>query len=207
MGSSARPFALGLLVGLAVGSGLAILLFDGDDVTQPERRDVAFSPVGEPMAGTLAERFRPWLRFDSEERWRPVSISSLLAERGLEGPAHRFCTRLQQGQTCEPIAGEEGLESLAAENSALGAATFIDIAGERLAEYGAPGRECDVPRLLDCGEAPDSAIYYRVTSANGRFYVDYWWFLRFNHFGTTSFSCFAPSEACDEHEGDWEGVT
>ena len=55
-------------------------------------------------------------------------------------------------------------------------------------------------------------MYYHVTESNGRFYVDYWWFLRFNHLHlqaglTCRLQQARESSVCDEHEGDWEGVT
>ena len=50
--------------------------------------------------------------------------------------------------------------------------------------------------MRECEHGDASAIYYRTTQANDRYYVDYWWFLRYNDGG-----------AAFNHEGDWEGVT
>ena len=58
-----------------------------------------------------------------------------------------------------------------------------------------------------------SAIYYHVTQSNDRYYIDYWIFYRFNHFSRSApgLSCKSQlareNDVCDEHEGDWEGVT
>ena len=66
---------------------------------------------------------------------------------------------------------------------------------------------------LDCGTGARSAIYYHVTQSNDRYYIDYWFFYRFNHFarsepGLSCRSQFARvNDICDEHQGDWEGVT
>jgi hypothetical protein len=188
------------LVALVKDSG------DGDGPGPDKAR--AFAPVTEPMAGELAARFRPWLRFDSKERWRPLSIDSLFAEHLPNGrPAQRFCTRSDAGASCQPVGDSDEFEAAISEAGAQGAATYIDIAGKRVKEYRTPNRDCRKGRLLDCDDTSDSAIYYRVTSSNGRFYVDYWWFMRYNHFAGTSATCVVPTDLCGEHEGDWEGVT
>lgn len=171
----------------------------------------AFAPVEGREAAALASRFRPWLKFDSDERWRPLSIAGLLAERAPDGrPLHEFCIRSPEGEDeCKPVGDVAQLDGLIAENGAVGSSTYLDIHGNGNAdEYIAPDRSaaCERSGLYDCGEGPGSAIYYHVVSSNERFYIDYWWFLRFNHFGLTSCST-GSSGICDEHEGDWEGVT
>jgi hypothetical protein len=169
------------------------------------RQVEAFSEVDEALAGELAERFRPWLEFDSDELWRPLRVSALLDEGD-----HRFCTRSAEGPDCAPIQSAEEFDSLARAAGALGPATYIDIEGGTVKEYHGP-EEC--PPLEDCGKGPRSAIYYHVTESNNRFYVDFWWFLRFNHFPRShpGLSCHSQAaienDICDEHEGDWEGVT
>src|SRR3954453_5832137 len=76
----------------------------------------AYTPVGEPQAGTLADRFRPWLLFDGPEQWRPVSLAALFAERDASGaPAQQFCRR---GQTpCTPVGSEAEFAKLVAASS------------------------------------------------------------------------------------------
>ncbi len=194
--------AVGVLLG---GGGIFYLhqkhVLSGGGTRQPE----AFSEVDEALAGELAERFRPWLKFDSGERWRPLNVSYLLDEGD-----HEFCTRMEGGPECRPIENAEDFDRLTRESGALGPPTYLDIAGGRVDEYHGP-EKCG--ELEDCGTKPRSAIYYHVIESNNRFYVDYWWFLRFNHFprSVPSISCRSQkaleADVCDEHEGDWEGVT
>lgn len=201
--------AAALVLG-GIGGAVLVCSLNGDD-PDPQAPDEgrAFAPVQEPEAGMLASRFRPRLMFDSGERWRPQSISSLLAERRPNGrPLHEFCKRtLARNDACEPVGSLARFEALIAENRALGNSTYLDI-GRYENEYREPERsaDCRESGLLDCDDQPGSAIYYNVTSSNERFYIDYWWFLRFNHFGLTNCSS-GGSGVCDEHEGDWEGVT
>lgn len=196
------------LLGFLAGVFLVLELKEEHRVEVTPDRGRAYAPVIGSEAEELAERFRPRLMFDSNERWRPIAIDSLFAERREEGgPAHSFCKRVQQGTACEPIDDLAEFERLVSENSSQGASTYVDIAGEDLAEYRAPrrGQACQEARLLDCDDQQGSAIYYRVTASNERFYIDYWWFMRFNHFALTS--CSGELIVCGEHEGDWEGVT
>jgi len=199
-----------LVVGILAG-GVLVFALKASNESNPLAPDEgrAFAPVEGREAGELASRFRPRLMFDSSEKWRPQSIASLLAEKGPDGrPLHEFCIRsLGKEDECEPVGSIEQFETLVAENRALGNSTYLDINGKS-GEYKAPERDpaCRQSGLLDCDNQPGSAIYYHVTSSNERFYIDYWWFLRFNHFGLTSCST-GSSGICDEHEGDWEGVT
>jgi hypothetical protein len=169
------------------------------------RQVEAFSEVDEALAGELAARFRPWLEFDSGELWRPLRISALLDEGD-----HRFCTRSAAGPRCVPIQSAAEFDNLTRAAGALGPATYIDLKGGSVPDYHGP-EQC--APLEDCGTKPRSTIYYHVTESNNRFYIDYWWFLRFNHFPRSlpSFSCHSQTareaDVCDEHEGDWEGVT
>ncbi len=194
------------VVGLAIGAvGVFVLhqthRLPGGGTRQPE----AFSEVPKEQAGELAERFRPWLEFDSGERWRPLNVSYLLDEGD-----QRFCDRGASGPECQAVENAEEFDRLTREAGALGPATYLDIAGGKVDQYHGPER-CG--RLLDCGTPPRSAIYYHVIESNDRFYIDYWWFLRFNHFPRSrpSLTCRSQkaleASVCDEHEGDWEGVT
>jgi hypothetical protein len=174
------------------------------------------SPVPEPLAGRLAARFRPRLEFDRAEHWRPLNIDRFVAERSAGKPAHRLCGAVAG---CLPLSDPAQL---------AGATGFIDIAGEKLsgadvstpALAACPDQPAGLP-LQDCDRGPASAIYYHAVSANRRIYIDYWWFLRYNHFARAD----APELCrgrilsrlnrlgalrqlgCFEHEGDWEGVT
>jgi hypothetical protein len=201
-GAGLLVFAVGFLLGALVIFGLHQKHWLPGGAT---RQVEAFSEVPEPQAGQIAERFRPWLMFDSRELWRPLNVAVLLDEGD-----HRFCTRLPVGTRCAPIHSASAFDALATTAGALGPATYLDLGGGRLRDYHGPQR---CPPLLDCGAGADSAIYYHVTESNDRFYVDYWWFLRFNHFPRSlpGLSCHSQAardnSVCDEHEGDWEGMT
>jgi hypothetical protein len=203
--------AVGLVVGLVFGAGVIYALHNADKLGDNEQRQpAAFSEVGRQTAGVLAARFRPWLRFDTAEHWRPLSITTLLAEQRGGRPAHQYCKRTSPKPTCSPIENEAAFNQQIGRDGALGLPTYIDLAGERLKHYRGPGR-CEP--LYDCGAGPGSAIYYHVIQSNDRFYIDYWWFFRFNNFYRTHprSSCrresFRHNGVCDEHEGDWEGIT
>jgi Vacuolar protein sorting-associated protein 62 len=206
-GAGVAVFAVGLVVGGGIIYGLHRQNWLGN--TQV-RTKAAFSEVPEPQAGELAERFRPWLKFDSLEQWRPLSISHFFQERISGQPAHEFCSRPPAEPGCTPIQDESQFIQLAARSGALGSSSYINVAGSKLEDYHGPEQCGD---LADCGTGPASAIYYHVTQSNDRFYIDYWWFLRFNHFYRSDPSLSCKSEIarkngiCDEHEGDWEGVT
>jgi hypothetical protein len=200
-----RLLLLGFVFVLGVGAGIATTLSLIEESPQPTRVLKAFSPVPREAAAKLAQRFRPWLRFDDKEPWRPVNIDALLAERNPNGAsAHRVCSR-PTGR-CEPVTSESEFVRLI---GTYGETASLDLAGNRLSDYHAPDTT-SCPGLSDCGVGPSSAIYYRVTSANRRYYIDYWWFLRFNHvyLSARHEKCLVRIEGiCDEHEGDWEGVT
>jgi hypothetical protein len=199
------------LAGLVVGGGIVYGLHTQHWLGNPQQHTkAAFSEVPEPEAGQLAERFRPWLKFDTLEKWRPLSISHLFEERIGGQPAHEFCSRPPAETGCTPIQDESQFARLAGQAGALGTSTYIDLAGTKLDDYHGPVQCGD---LADCGTGPPSAIYYHVMQSNDRFYIDYWWFLRFNNFyrSDPSLSCRSAiarvNGICDEHEGDWEGVT
>ena len=209
-----RRFVVGFVVGAIVGGVAVYHQVDSNEPhPAPPQRSQAFALDTEPHAGDLAKHFRPRLHFDSREHWRPISLSGLLSEHDAEGePAHRFCERLPDTPKprCERVGNTGDFLADAATASSLGTATYLDIAGTNLRDYQAPERSaaCRKAKLWDCDDSPESVIYYRVTQSNRRFYIDYWWFLRFNHFRGFSTTCrVASTKACDEHEGDWEGVT
>ena len=167
-------------------------------------------PVPPAEAAALAERYRPVLRFDSLELWRPLNIDRLFAERRGGDAAHRVCS---DPRACDALTGGTQLEGRAA--------GFLDLSGQVLEGRDAAGPDLascpgDQPsRLQDCDGGPRSAMYYRAVRANDRVYVDYWWFLRYNHFGGSGAPELCRNRAssaikglgCNEHEGDWEGVT
>jgi hypothetical protein len=203
-----RRFIAGWVVlGVLIGAGLTlgvVWVLNGSIGLDSVRKVEPFSLVDEPMAGTLAERFRPWLLFDSKEKWRPLNVDYMFDEG-----TQRFCARQGSVPKCSPIHNASAFDKLIAEKAA-GANSYIDIAGSKVSQYHGPA---SCRPLFDCNAGPSSAIYYNATESNGRYYLDYWWFLRFNHFTrldlnkTCLLAQAREARLCDEHEGDWEGVT
>jgi hypothetical protein len=181
----------------------------------------ASNEMSEKDAAPLAKRFRPWLRFDSEESWRPLEINAMLTERlSGDGPAHRFCDGSEQAAKhedmdlhCSPITTPAQISAQPNDPK-----TFVDIRGTELGggDYVSPVlQDCPPPQakgLKDCERGGASRIYFHAVRANGRIYIDYWWFLRYNRFDKKDASELCRSaltrqKACFDHEGDWEGVT
>ena len=194
------------LVGAVVGGLIVFAVERAHAPTVKTVRQVrAFSEVQEPLAGTLAGRFRPWLRFDSKEPWRPLNVDQLLDEG-----THSFCNASAGKTTCQRITSAADFDALL-NHSTLGVASDINLGSGGFRSYHGPVPCGGV--LLDCGTGARSAIYYHVTQSNDRYYIDYWVFYRFNHFSRSApgVSCQSQiareNDICDEHQGDWEGVT
>lgn len=138
-----------------------------------------------------ALRFRPVLRFDTSERWRPLNIDAFFGEA-----RHTLCDA--QGCEAQPM---NSPEDLGLRNSF---SAFIDIAGEfeqagDEENYASADPNCLDGGLRDCDTGSSSAGYYRRApgTPGGYKYIDYWFFYRANYFlGAVGF-----------HEGDWEAVT
>jgi hypothetical protein len=148
----------------------------------------------------LASAVRPYLFFDSRERWRPIAVDSFLAERYPgKSPHHLLCTPAT-GPACEPI------EGLAALRPGAPGPTWIDIHGNAVngTDFESPDPAChSEPPAVDCNGGPGAAIYYRRTGHEGLWYWDYWWFYRYNDYNGDFNHC---AIYCDDHEGDWEGM-
>jgi hypothetical protein len=145
----------------------------------------------------LAMRFRPHLRFDSRERFRPLDVDSFLKEEQPE-----LCTpvQLHQDECTEPSLSNLHL----AENSG----GYLQLGGDertgRDLQSDDPG---SLKRLGSFGK-----IYYKITRREGRAYIEYWWFFRFNESPAyADYMCLAglsiASGSCFDHQGDWEGIT
>jgi hypothetical protein len=192
---------------MGAGIALFVILIASHSIWPVPAHEVEpFSLVRDPRAGKLAERFRPWLMFDSREKWRPLNVEYMFDEG-----TQRFCRSEARAVKCEPhpIRDVTEFDRLVGGKQA-GPTSFIDIAGDIADGYHGP---TSCRPQLDCDRGPRSAIYYHVTESNERLYVDYWWFLRFNHFErlkldkTCHLGLAREAGVCDEHEGDWEGVT
>jgi hypothetical protein len=171
-----------------VGVGLlAIVLFVAPSVGSADRVPQAV-PVDDTVGGeqdlAVAEAFRPLLFFDSGERRFPLDIQDAIAD--------------DRVSICRKAVGDDNC-------SLVESAELIDANQDYLTLEEAPG----TPR----GGNDTSAIYYHVTRPDGeRVYVDYWWFYSRNP-SPVADKVFCgpgfrwPPYTCQEHAGDWEGLT
>jgi hypothetical protein len=147
----------------------------------------------------LAMELRPRLRFDSHERWRPIEVESFVAEHALGAP-HGSCAA-GADPPCGPL---QGIDVLGRRKDTP---TYIDIHGSARngADFASPDEGCQgSPPAVDCNSGQPAVVYYRRTSHEGRWYWDYWWFLRYNDYRGHANHCVL---VCADHEGDWEGIT
>jgi hypothetical protein len=137
----------------------------------------------EQADGEIAEVFRPILFFDMGERRYPLDIEDAIAERRIS-----MCR--------DGVRGDECVE--------LETAAELDDSFEYLEVTDAPGERR--------GGDDRSAYYYHVVEDGETVYVDYWWFYSRNP-SPVADKVFCgpglrtPPFTCQEHAGDWEGVT
>lgn len=156
----------------------------------------------------LVRDYRPDLRFDSGEPWRPVSARAFLRERFPDG-MHRLCTE-PAARKC--LFGAPRIDG-------PHAASWLDIQGNERdpRSYGAPASLlagcAHAQSVRDCDLGPTSALHYhasRPTLGSGYptdyLYLDYWAFYRFNDAEIPQVAKAALDSAAFDHEGDWEGV-
>ena len=197
------PILIALLVILLIRGG-------GDEPAASRDRPVVDVPAGVQLE--LAQRFRPILRFDSAEPWRPLNVDRFLDEAAL-GLPQKLCQREIRGaERCGPVFGYREFDLAISRRRLAGENLYVDIAGSRPngLDYQSPNQCPRPPPLLDCDHGPGTAIYYDVVGANGRYYVDYWWFYRYNDFPRLGKAAACTGRIrilCSDHEGDWEGVT
>jgi uncharacterized delta-60 repeat protein len=162
----------------------------------------------------VAQQFRPILRFDTGEPWRPLNVERFLEEDfadGQPGAHHEVCASVEQPTSCTSIDGSDALGAPEAWNTlwqyrgGVGAEKedwpVIDVHGEGddVDNFKSPRlAECPHDDLNDCDAGPNTSIYYRSSGpfleANYRF-LDYWVFYRYNKFDI------------GDHEADWEHIT
>ena len=163
------------------GTGLALVSSGFTNAGRPTFRPTA--------TDARAARFRPHLRYDSGETYSPLDVDLFFGERNDQGgPLHRICTT----SSCSALYSKANLPQ--------DAGSYIDFAGDGDADnYHSPYSACTQGDLRDCDGGPRSAIYYNTTpDGAGSYYVDYWFFYRYNDW---------PLTFGFDHEGDWEGVT
>lgn len=158
---------------------------------------------GEACDQPIALRFRPLLLFDSSEKWRPLNVTRFFAERNSQNtPLHFGCNGIG---TCTLLNSTEDLATRAFDDAYIrvnaAADTSADVNDPE--RYSSPYPACNVAGLKDCDSGDNSALYYHISplSPTGYRYVDYWFFYRYNKFGSN------PITDNFNHQGDWEGVT
>jgi hypothetical protein len=166
---------------------LAVGLFIAPSVGSPDRVPRAV-PVEDVEGGeqdlVVAETFSPLLFFDSGERRFPLDIQDAIAD--------------DRVQMCRKVVGDDNC-------TIVEDARLIDANLDYLKLEEAPG--------TPLGGGETSAIYYHVERPDGRrVYVDYWWFYSRNP-SPVADKVFCgpgfrwPPFTCQEHAGDWEGLT
>ncbi len=148
-------------------------------------------PATEPdPAAALARLFRPSLRFDGAETYRPLHVDQFFSERN------------DQGQPFHEVCNTAGCIALTSKADLPGDPdSYLDIAGDGDADnFHSPYAECTENDMRDCDGGPRSAIYYWQTSPPGSSitYIDYWIFYRYSDW---------PWLVLGDLEGDWESVT
>jgi WD40-like Beta Propeller Repeat len=157
----------------------------------------------------LAGRFRPILRFDTSEPWRPLNVERFVDESfddGQETPRHQLCSNLGSPGTCANWATGLSPPSRMLDSQLVSPGTpesawpYIDVhgVGDEVNNFVSPHLDtCEHGSLNDCDEGPNTAIYFHASGpypeANYRF-LDYWLFYRYNKFDG------------GDHEADWEDV-
>jgi hypothetical protein len=153
-------------------------------------------PHGGLKERRLATQVRPYLYFDTKERWRPLAVNAFVKEHGNE-----LCVPgTQKGKPrCDRLHGISQLHPAASEP------VWINIRGGALnpKDFASPDPECHKDKAVDCNGGKGAAIYYRRTGHDGLWYWDFWWFYRYNDYNGDINDCQAY---CDDHEGDWEGM-
>ncbi|MBN1607696.1 MAG: hypothetical protein JW940_13750 [Polyangiaceae bacterium] len=148
----------------------------------------------------LAHRFRPLLRFDTGEHWRPLDVSRFFLTTPLDLCNSNGCTSLAESELALP---EWNIEETVM-NDPRGSRSHPEV-------HRTPRQDCGVYTYSDLYECPtqDGAMYYQVTSQGGPGdlqYINYWMFYRFNNVpGGLLARVFGGPNL--RHEGDWESVT
>lgn len=175
------PLWAAALVGLGM---LFLFLVLRQPLTREDRVPRAVPPGAlDETYAELAARFRPLLFFDSAEQRYPLDIEEAIAEGRID-----MCRGALSRDACVDV----------------GSPAEIDDGYDYLEVSDAPA-----PRR---GGDSGSAYYYHVVRRGERVYVDYWWFYARNP-SPVAGEVFCgpglrtPPFTCQEHAGDWEGVT
>ena len=194
------PESLYSLVSLDINNGQLTTVVSGapTGASPSVTIDVGAYRKGSPGIGPTdyeAAAFRPILRFDQGEKWRPLNVDSFVAA---SFPAFQNFVCSPGGAVCQQLATTATLRSFADSQSFLRLG-FVDTNGDatpQTDEYRSPNPACINDGLLECDTGPTGSLYYHVTPATaaGYRYIDYWVFYRYN------------DRATDNHQSDWEGM-
>jgi hypothetical protein len=138
----------------------------------------------------LGRKYRPHLKLDSRERFLPLDVDKYLAEL--------------KPKLCQPTQffRDECRKVAASAFDLSGESGYLRLPGNRRGGRDLPPDDPSTPQSL----------YYAVTRLQGRVFVDYWWYFRFNESPVyEDFTCLAGLSvlrgSCFDHQGDWEGIT
>jgi hypothetical protein len=181
----------------------------------------------------IAGLYRPYLEFDSDERWRPIDPASMLGETMSGSSVHRLCKAFSRtltirggGQTayrsnCDtipqaplaPAGFDDQLDASRAASVAAPAAGFapVDPAVVALQTNGSGSSSHEDyfgSSFGPCGVLcdVDDKIFVNRVDQNDLVLLQYWFFYRFNDAKTVPLSFPVPDDMI-QHQGDWEGVT
>lgn len=164
---------------------LAIVLFTWPSVGSVDRvpKAVPAASLEVEEETEIAERFRPVMFFDSGELRFPLNI-----EDAIDDGRMKICRKAVGDDNCSTVESAEQID----ENL-----DYLE-----LEEAGGTPR----------GGGDASALYYHIVRDGERVYVDYWWFYSRNP-SPVADKVFCgpglrlPPFTCQEHVGDWEGLT
>ena len=161
----------------------------------------------------LAAWYKPYLLFDTDEKWRPLNLDHFFDERdSTTQPMHRRCQPGPAPAGADPDdIDPSGGGTEAAYCPRIGTPAevmlrdtddaYLKINGfdaDDSGEFRSPNGACNVDGLYDCNGGLISSLYYYVSEPlfeSQYRYVSYWAFYRWNTFGSFG-----------QHEGDWEGM-
>jgi hypothetical protein len=210
--------AIAALVAVAVLALLVAFGWLGQDETPPGA--LVLLPGATELAELdaadkreLAREFRPYLFFDSREKWRPLEVGRFLSEVYADGNGHEVCPTSDRG-SCRQIRTIDELVATVALRDPK-QALRLNIHGRLSAgrDFESPTRTaCFEAKLRDCDSGPATVIYANLHPAGDQLFIDYWWFLRYNDLpladvGRCGILLHAFPKLCGDHEGDWEGIT
>jgi hypothetical protein len=157
---------------------------------------------------TIAAQFRPFLRFDEGEDWRPLSVDAFLSETYPGDDTHQICPdKSDPGVGCHDWS-YWGTHELSFPHPTLlddeAEWPYIDFHGEgdEVEHLKAPDAdlvECDAGYLYDCDTGPTSVMYWHNAPTTSAYnLLDYWTFYRYNKYDGGFYD--------GDHEADWEEV-